>query len=214
MALCGDFDWRNLLGLRGLLYKVVGTKPARIHILIPIPDLTIFPLGRLQKITMPVKCLPTVSFSRQPHRQSANRLHLPRLNSLGATTRQAFTLLELLLVLAILVIIGGIVTVNISGANTEAKVNATKTQLNSLKNNIEMYQIRMSQLPETLEALRDGPSDAAQKAKWIAPIIDTIPTDAWENELTYGVNGNSYEIRSGGIDGQVNTDDDLIVEGS
>ncbi|MGB7329554.1 MAG: type II secretion system protein GspG [Rubripirellula sp.] len=141
--------------------------------------------------------------------------------SINATSRRnhgrknaGFTLLELLLVLAILVVIGGIVTVNIGGASTEAKVNATKTQLNGLKNNIQMYQIRMNTLPETLEALRDGPSDAAKKAKWVAPIINEIPTDAWENSLVYTVNGNTYEIRSGGIDGQANTEDDIIVEGT
>jgi general secretion pathway protein G len=128
--------------------------------------------------------------------------------------RAGFTLLELLLVLAILVVIGGIVTVNIGGAQAEAKINATKTQLNSLKNNIQMYQIRMNTLPETLEALRDGPSDAAAKAKWVAPIITTIPTDAWENPLEYTVNGNTYEIRSGGLDGQMSTEDDIVVEGS
>jgi general secretion pathway protein G len=129
-------------------------------------------------------------------------------------SRAGFTLLELLLVLAILVVIGGIVTVNIGGAATEAKINATKVQLNGLKSNIQMYQIRMNGLPETLEALRDGPSDAALKAKWIAPIIPEIPTDAWENTLDYNVNGNQYEIRSPGIDGQMNTDDDLTVEGT
>ncbi|MDG2223250.1 MAG: type II secretion system protein GspG [Rubripirellula sp.] len=125
-----------------------------------------------------------------------------------------FTLLELLLVLAILVVIGGIVTVNIGGAQTEAKINATKAQLNGLKSNITQFQIRMNSLPESLEALRDGPSDSAKKAKWVAPIITEIPTDAWENQLIYSVNGNTYEIRSGGVDGQVNTDDDIIVEGS
>jgi general secretion pathway protein G len=72
----------------------------------------------------------------------------------------------------------------------------------------------MNGLPESLEALRDGPSDSAKKAKWVAPIINEIPTDAWENQLVYSVNGNTYEIRSGGVDGQVNTDDDIIVEGS
>lgn len=129
--------------------------------------------------------------------------------------RQAgFTLLELLLVLAILVVIGGIVTVNIGGAQTEAKINATKTQLNGLKNNIQMYQIRMNGIPETLEALRDGPSDAAKKAKWVAPIITEIPTDAWENPLEYTVNGNAYEIRSAGPDGQPNSEDDITVDGS
>lgn len=128
--------------------------------------------------------------------------------------RQAgFTLLELLLVLAILVVIGGIVTVNIGGAQMEAKINATKTQLNGLKSNIQMYQIRMNGIPETLEALRDGPSDAARKAKWVAPIISEIPTDAWENMLEYSVNGNTYTIRSPGPDGQPNSEDDITVEG-
>ena len=71
----------------------------------------------------------------------------------------------------------------------------------------------MNKLPETLEALRDGPSDAAGKSKWVAPIITEIPTDAWENTLQYSVNGNTYEIRSAGMDGQVNTDDDITLEG-
>lgn len=128
--------------------------------------------------------------------------------------RTGFTLLELLLVLAILVVIGGIVTVNIGGAATEAKINATKAQLNGLKSNIQFYQIRMNGLPQTLEELRDGPTDAAKKAKWVAPIITEVPTDAWENQLVYTVNGNTYEIRSGGVDGQVNTEDDITVEGS
>lgn len=147
------------------------------------------------------------------HFHAAGSAKTGRIRSARRRT-DGFTLLELLLVLAILVVIGGIVTVNIGGASTEAKVNATKTQLNGLKNNIQMYQIRMNSLPETLEALKDGPSDAAKKAKWVAPIINTIPTDAWENALDYSVNGNTYEIRSRGVDGQANTDDDIVVEGS
>ena len=32
--------------------------------------------------------------------------------------------------------------------------------------------------------------------------------------LTYSKNGNTYELRSAGIDGQVNTDDDVVLEGA
>jgi general secretion pathway protein G len=119
--------------------------------------------------------------------------------------------LELLLVLAILVVLGGIVAVNVVGTSQSANVDATTTQMNMLKQNIDMYQLRVQGLPETLEALRDGPSDSAKKAKWVAPIITEVPKDAWGNEFEYTVNGNSYEIRSGGVDGQMNTDDDIVV---
>jgi general secretion pathway protein G len=127
--------------------------------------------------------------------------------------RVGFTLLELLLVLAILVVLGGIVLVNFQGAQSDANVNATTTQLNALKQSVQYFQIRMNSLPQSLEELKDGPSDAAKKAKWTAPIINEIPKDAWGNDLNYSAKGNTYEIRSGGVDGQMQTDDDIVVSG-
>lgn len=125
--------------------------------------------------------------------------------------RRGFTLLELLLVLAILVVLGGIVLVNFGGAQADANINATLTQLNSIKQAVQLYQIKMNSLPKALEELKDGPSDSAKKAKWTAPILSTIPDDAWGNPITYTLKGNSYELRSGGLDGQTNTEDDLVV---
>lgn len=139
------------------------------------------------------------------------RSKLPR--SRSSRARKGFTLLELLLVLAILVVLGGIVVVNVAGTSAAANQDATLAQLKMLKSNIAMYQIRMNSLPETLEALRDGPSDSALKSKWVAPIITEIPTDAWGKDLIYTVNGNTFEIRSNGIDGQPNTEDDIVVSG-
>ncbi|WP_436717934.1 type II secretion system protein GspG [Roseiconus lacunae] len=125
--------------------------------------------------------------------------------------RSGFTLLELLLVLAILVVLGGIVAVNVVGTRDSANVDATTTQMKMLKSNIDMYQIRIGGMPSSLEELKDGPSDSAKKAKWVAPIIDEIPTDAWGNPFEYKASGNTFEIRSAGIDGQMNSDDDIVV---
>lgn len=131
--------------------------------------------------------------------------------SLSSRRRRGFTLLELLLVLAILVVLGGIVLVNFGGAQADANVNATLTQLNSLKQAVQLYQIRMNALPKSLDELKDGPSDSAKKAKWTAPILNSIPDDAWGNPISYTLKGNSFELRSGGLDGQTNTEDDLVV---
>lgn len=125
--------------------------------------------------------------------------------------RRGFTLLELLLVLAILVVLGGIVLVNFGGAQADANVKATITQLNSVKQAVQLYQIRMNSLPKSLDELKDGPSDSAKKAKWTGSILSTIPDDAWGNPISYTLKGNSFELRSGGLDGQTNTEDDLVV---
>jgi general secretion pathway protein G len=127
--------------------------------------------------------------------------------------RSGFTLLELLLVLAILVALVGIVGVNLSGTQTEANINNTKIQIKNLETGIGAYRIRMNALPDTLDALRDGPSDAALQARFNEPIMQEIPNDAWGNAFIYKLTGNQYELRSAGVDLQVNTDDDIVVEG-
>ena len=136
-----------------------------------------------------------------------------RKNKRRTNPRSGFTLLELLLVLAILVVLGGIVGGNMIGAQKEANRDATQVQMDNIKNVIKRYQLRMNSLPETLEALRDGPSDAEKKKKWVEPMLEKIPTDAWQNPFIYSINGSTFELRSNGIDGQQNTDDDIIVTG-
>lgn len=130
-----------------------------------------------------------------------------------ARKTSGFTLLELLLVLSILVVIGGFVVGNLVGVSKEANEDATRAQIGLLKPVIQRYQLKMNSLPENLEALRDGPSDAAKKEKWSGAYIDNIPNDAWNNPFEYSITGDKYEIRSSGNDGQANTDDDIVVTG-
>ncbi len=162
------------------------------------------PLPLLEDFAIQMNCHSQTNLAcvRRPHARVASR------------RRKGFTLLELLLVLSILVVIGGIAIMNLGGAQEDAYRDSTTTQLNSVKQAIERYRIKLGSLPETIEALKDGPSDAAKKAKWTRPILDAIPNDAWGNPLVYSLNSGKYEIRSAGPDGQVNTDDDITAEGS
>ena len=129
-------------------------------------------------------------------------------------SRAGFTLLELLLVLAILVVIGGIAGANLFSVSDDANKKATETQLKQLKTVVQMYRMRMNAYPETLENLKTGPSDSAQKAKWGKPLMDDIPGDAWGAEIVYSLNGNEFELRSNGSDGQPSTEDDIVETGS
>ena len=109
-----------------------------------------------------------------------------------------------------------LLTVFLGCANAEQmerQIAVTDVQMTMLKQNIDMYDIGFDGLPESLEQLRDGPSDPAKRSRWDKPILTEIPTDAWGQQLQYTVDGNSFEIRSGGPDRQLETDDDLIIDG-
>jgi general secretion pathway protein G len=127
--------------------------------------------------------------------------------------RQAFTLLEVLLVLIILVIIGGIVAVNYFGVQQGAQRNAAETQMNIFKNALKMYQLQVGSLPNTLAALREKPGDLADPSRWSGPYLDQdVPKDPWGNEYQFKSSGATFEISSSGVDGQAGNEDDIIVK--
>lgn len=168
---------------------------------------------RLRCQTVSADGLGSVRCSSHPHRARRLRGRCTPVPPAGRR-RSGFTLLELLLVLAILVVVGGIVVVNLGGVQTDANIDSTRVQIDQIEQGLSYYKIKFNALPDSLEELVEGPSDAAKKAKWREPILDTVPVDAWGNEFVYSRNGNNYELRSAGTDGQVNTDDDITAEGS
>lgn len=126
--------------------------------------------------------------------------------------RSAFTLLEVLLVLIILVIIGGIVTVNFVGIQQGAQDDAARTQLNNIKSGVKLYQLQVGTLPSDLESLREKPNDIVDPTRWKGPYFDEpIPVDPWGNQYKYAPSGTGFELRSTGADGQSGSEDDVVV---
>ncbi|MCA9249077.1 MAG: type II secretion system major pseudopilin GspG, partial [Planctomycetales bacterium] len=128
--------------------------------------------------------------------------------------RQAFTLMEVLLVLVILVVLGSMVGVFIRRAQKTADVNATKSQIGLFEQGLEMYQLEIKNYPTTqqgLVALRELPGDLANPDKWNGPYLKKdVPRDAWDNEYQYElIDADTYRIWSFGPDGQDGTDDDI-----
>ena len=131
--------------------------------------------------------------------------------------RHGFTLLEVLLVLAILVILGSTVTFYFAKTQTRANFRATKVQIAALEQLLDQYRIDVGTYPNTqqgLNALMVVPSDLAAPDKWGGPYSKkVIPPDPWQNPYQYElVNADLFRIWSWGPDGQDGSADDVTNE--
>lgn len=124
--------------------------------------------------------------------------------------RRAFTLLEVMLVLIILVVIAGFAIRNFTGVLDQANKRAATAQLAQLSSAVKQYQLMMQQLPPSLDALMNQPSDLANPGDW-TKLLDKIPSDPWNRPYEYKVNGSTFELRSVGADGQSGTSDDITA---
>ena len=128
-----------------------------------------------------------------------------------------FTLLEILVVLAIIGLLAGLAITNVDkifgGAQgSTAKLFVTQT----MKTSLTTYRIHMGGYPSTAEGLQALISAPSSKAdKWVGPYIEggKIPRDPWEEPYQYAYPGtrnkDSYDLWSKGPDKQSGTADDI-----
>lgn len=113
-----------------------------------------------------------------------------------------FTLLELLVVLAILALIAGFAAPQVFKFLGGAKTDAAKSEIKNIGNVIGVYRLDVGKLPPNLEALITKPSDAK---KWNGPYLGKkiIPKDPWGNDYVYRVPGEygDYDLIALGADG-------------
>lgn len=148
--------------------------------------------------------------------------------------RNGFTLIEMLVVLAILVLLMSLVGPKILGSREKADVNTAKSQIGMLQASLETYNIDMRGYPETeqgLTALVESPSESKQAekgtkstsanaggSKWDGPYVtkSVIPKDPWGNEYqyefppTHGKDKSAPNIWSLGPDGEDGSEDDIV----
>jgi general secretion pathway protein G len=128
------------------------------------------------------------------------------------TTRGGFTLLEVLLVLAILGVIAAIVVPNLLGTQQKANVSKTKLDIKSLEDTVTLYAIdHDGALPqggqeEVITKLMQ-PKDRDDNE--MKAYLNEQPKDAWGRVLNYRYPGQNHpqgvdkpDIWSNGQDGQ------------
>jgi general secretion pathway protein G len=127
--------------------------------------------------------------------------------------RRGFTLLEVLLVLAILVILTSTVGYYIIGAQKKANRRAAEVQINLIATVLQDYHIDIGSFPTTeqgLGALTAAPAGLPNN-KWAGPYAaKAIPLDPWGNPYQYELTGSdSFRIWSFGPDASDGSGDEI-----
>lgn len=129
-----------------------------------------------------------------------------------ASRLQAFTLVEMLLVLTILAILAGIVLPKIVGRGEEAKKKATTAQLSAFAQALDLFEVDNGDYPSGRNGLQDLVTQPRDAKNW-HQYLDSIPLDQWGHPYIYVKPGkhrpNSYDLSSAGPDGQEGTADDI-----
>lgn len=123
-------------------------------------------------------------------------------NARARQSARGFTLVELLLVLVILALIGGLVLPGIIGKAEGAKVKAAASQISRLSMAVESYYLDTGTTPDSLEALVE---DSGGVGGWNGPYVKTSSLkDPWGREYVYRYPGEhgDFDIYSLGADGQ------------
>jgi len=136
--------------------------------------------------------------------------------------RMGFTLIEVLLVIAILLVLGTVSVVAYTRIKEGADKKATKLLVDQTVDAVNLYHLAVNRYPEDdqgLQALLTAPDDEALAEKWRdggGPFLDTgkIPLDPWGTELKYARRdatevGPAFRVFSCGPDGTEGTDDDI-----
>ena len=122
--------------------------------------------------------------------------------SLRSPRQKGFTLIEILIVVGIIAIIGGIVANRIFGGQDRAKWQLAKSQVQTLAAKIESYELDNGGPPGQLQDLVSQPGGADS---WLGPYAKEAELkDAWGRVFEYrapGQNG-KFDLISYGADGR------------
>ena len=115
-------------------------------------------------------------------------------------TCAGFTLIEILVVMAIIGMLAVMVAPNIFNQQGGARRDAALSQISALEAALDTYRLDLGQYPDSLEGLVENDSG---RAAWNGPYLRReVPLDPWGNEYVYDSDGRGFTLVSNGPDGE------------
>ena len=117
-----------------------------------------------------------------------------------------FTLIEILVVMAIIAMLAVMVAPNLFNQQAGAMRDVARTEISTLEAALDIYRLDVGEYPDTLDGLMEDDTD---RASWNGPYLRrAVPTDPWDNEYVYEGNGREFTLISYGADGMSGGEDD------
>ena len=125
--------------------------------------------------------------------------------------RAGMTLLEIIIVVALLGTLGVYLITNLTQQADTAKIDQTKLAIGNIRQALQLYRVHLKKYPTTdagLQVLLENPGDK----RWRGPYLDNANKllDPWDAEFEYESDGRNIKITSPGPDFEIGTDDDII----
>jgi general secretion pathway protein G len=122
--------------------------------------------------------------------------------------RRGMTLIEILVVVAILGMLATAVTVAVLEQFEDAKVERARMDIASITQGLSAYYIKIGKYPTTGQGLSSLVTPPKGR-----PMLTELPRDPWDTEYNYANpgsrNSNSFDLWSSGRDEQSGSDDDI-----
>ena len=116
------------------------------------------------------------------------------------TTAAGFTLIEILVVMAIIGMLAVMVAPTIFNQQAGAQRDAALSQISALEAALDSYRLDVGQYPDSLEGRVENDSG---RAAWNGPYLRReVPLDPWGNEYVYDSDGRGFTLVSYGPDGE------------